>query len=359
MLRCSARTGAWLWLSLVVVVLDRRPSSWSRASSISTSVSRCCRRFSTSRCCTTRARLQPARERARLAALVLHRPGRCSERAAGGLDLAHAARREAPAARLALILAARSATSSTASCTATSWTSSTPTGATPTSGVQIATARSRSGGAADPRRIPGEAMKILLANRAVSARAWTAPSTSWSVPSSCSARRSTCATRSCTTGSWWTPAQPRRRLRRGARRGATATVISVATASRRPCSSRHACAAFACSTPRAAGDQGAHGGHALRREGRDVILIGHEDIPRSRHDGQFDEAQGGRISLVEDVADVESSRSAMRRASAWSRRPRSRWTTRPRCWRPCSGASRLAHAAQGRHLLRHAEPPDA
>jgi 4-hydroxy-3-methylbut-2-enyl diphosphate reductase len=42
------------------------------------------------------------------------------------------------------------------------------------------------------------------------------------------------------------------------------------------------------------------------REGRDVILIGHEGHPEVEGTmGQFDEAQGGRISLVEDVADVE------------------------------------------------------
>jgi 4-hydroxy-3-methylbut-2-enyl diphosphate reductase len=42
------------------------------------------------------------------------------------------------------------------------------------------------------------------------------------------------------------------------------------------------------------------------REGRDVILIGHEGHPEVEGTmGQFDETQGGRISLVEDVADVE------------------------------------------------------
>jgi 4-hydroxy-3-methylbut-2-enyl diphosphate reductase len=42
------------------------------------------------------------------------------------------------------------------------------------------------------------------------------------------------------------------------------------------------------------------------REGRDVILIGHEGHPEVEGTmGQFDESQGGRISLVEDVADVE------------------------------------------------------
>jgi len=41
------------------------------------------------------------------------------------------------------------------------------------------------------------------------------------------------------------------------------------------------------------------------REGRDVILIGHEGHPEVEGTmGQFDESQGGRISLVEDVADV-------------------------------------------------------
>jgi 4-hydroxy-3-methylbut-2-enyl diphosphate reductase len=43
------------------------------------------------------------------------------------------------------------------------------------------------------------------------------------------------------------------------------------------------------------------------REGREVILIGHEGHPEVEGTmGQFDESQGGRISLVEDVADVET-----------------------------------------------------
>jgi 4-hydroxy-3-methylbut-2-enyl diphosphate reductase len=42
------------------------------------------------------------------------------------------------------------------------------------------------------------------------------------------------------------------------------------------------------------------------REGRDVILIGHEGHPEVEGTmGQFDGSQGGRISLVEDAADVE------------------------------------------------------
>ena len=42
------------------------------------------------------------------------------------------------------------------------------------------------------------------------------------------------------------------------------------------------------------------------RDGRDVILIGHEGHPEVEGTmGQFDASQGGRISLVEDVADVE------------------------------------------------------
>jgi 4-hydroxy-3-methylbut-2-enyl diphosphate reductase len=41
------------------------------------------------------------------------------------------------------------------------------------------------------------------------------------------------------------------------------------------------------------------------RDGLDVILIGHEGHPEVEGTmGQFDEQQGGRISLVEDVADV-------------------------------------------------------
>jgi len=41
------------------------------------------------------------------------------------------------------------------------------------------------------------------------------------------------------------------------------------------------------------------------REGRDVILIGHEGHPEVEGTmGQFDDSRGGRISLVEDVADV-------------------------------------------------------
>jgi 4-hydroxy-3-methylbut-2-enyl diphosphate reductase len=42
------------------------------------------------------------------------------------------------------------------------------------------------------------------------------------------------------------------------------------------------------------------------REGRDVILIGHQGHPEVEGTmGQFDGANGGRISLVEDAADVE------------------------------------------------------
>jgi len=42
------------------------------------------------------------------------------------------------------------------------------------------------------------------------------------------------------------------------------------------------------------------------REGRDVILIGHEGHPEVEGTmGQFDDSQGGRICLVEDAADVE------------------------------------------------------
>ena len=42
------------------------------------------------------------------------------------------------------------------------------------------------------------------------------------------------------------------------------------------------------------------------REGRDVVLIGHEGHPEVEGTlGQFDAANGGRIFLVEDVADVE------------------------------------------------------
>jgi 4-hydroxy-3-methylbut-2-enyl diphosphate reductase len=42
------------------------------------------------------------------------------------------------------------------------------------------------------------------------------------------------------------------------------------------------------------------------REGRDVILIGHEGHPEVEGTmGQFDASLGGRISLIEDVADVE------------------------------------------------------
>jgi 4-hydroxy-3-methylbut-2-enyl diphosphate reductase len=42
------------------------------------------------------------------------------------------------------------------------------------------------------------------------------------------------------------------------------------------------------------------------RDGRDVILIGHEGHPEVEGTmGQFDESQGGRICLVEDVEDVE------------------------------------------------------
>jgi 4-hydroxy-3-methylbut-2-enyl diphosphate reductase len=43
------------------------------------------------------------------------------------------------------------------------------------------------------------------------------------------------------------------------------------------------------------------------RDGREVILIGHEGHPEVEGTmGQFDDSQGGRIVLVEDVADVET-----------------------------------------------------
>jgi 4-hydroxy-3-methylbut-2-enyl diphosphate reductase len=43
------------------------------------------------------------------------------------------------------------------------------------------------------------------------------------------------------------------------------------------------------------------------REGREVILIGHEGHPEVEGTmGQFDDSQGGRIVLVEEVADVET-----------------------------------------------------
>ena len=43
------------------------------------------------------------------------------------------------------------------------------------------------------------------------------------------------------------------------------------------------------------------------REGREVILIGHEGHPEVEGTmGQFDDTQGGRIVLVEDVSDVET-----------------------------------------------------
>ncbi len=43
------------------------------------------------------------------------------------------------------------------------------------------------------------------------------------------------------------------------------------------------------------------------REGREVILIGHEGHPEVEGTmGQFDDSRGGRIVLVEDVADVET-----------------------------------------------------
>jgi len=58
------------------------------------------------------------------------------------------------------------------------------------------------------------------------------------------------------------------------------------------------------------------------RDGREVILIGHEGHPEVEGTmGQFDDSMGGRICLVEDVEDVERLEVRDRRGSASSRRP--------------------------------------
>ena len=66
------------------------------------------------------------------------------------------------------------------------------------------------------------------------------------------------------------------------------------------------------------------------RDGRDVILIGHDGHPEVEGTmGQFDAAQGGRIYLVETPEDVEQLAGARSRAaSRSSRRRRCRSTTR-------------------------------
>jgi (E)-4-hydroxy-3-methyl-but-2-enyl pyrophosphate reductase len=83
------------------------------------------------------------------------------------------------------------------------------------------------------------------------------------------------------------------------------------------------------------------------REGRDVILIGHQGHPEVEGTmGQFDESQGGRISLVETVA-------GRRRHADHALRGRHR----RRAGRAAASLPDPAHAAQGGHLLRDAESP--
>ena len=140
-------------------------------------------------------------------------------------------------------------------------------------------------------------------------------------------------------------AQPRRGVRRGTRRGAGRRDrdLQRARRARRPCRTearRRGLRVFDATCPLVTKVHMEVTRYA--REGRDVILIGHEGHPEVEGTmGQFDESQGGRICLVEDVGGRRAARGARPgRGSASSRRPRCRWTTRPRCWRRCSAASR-------------------
>ena len=95
------------------------------------------------------------------------------------------------------------------------------------------------------------------------------------------------------------------------------------------------------------------------REGRDVVLIGHEGHPEVEGTmGQFDTSFGGRILLVETPEDVEQLEVRDPAQLAFVTQ-----TTlvgrRHAAGRRCAAASvsRAGEPAQGRHLLRHAEPP--
>ena len=94
----------------------------------------------------------------------------------------------------------------------------------------------------------------------------------------------------------------------------------------------------------------------MRAQGREIVMIGHAGHPEV--EGTMGQATSG-MYLVETVADVDAARGRRRRTSSpTSPRPRCRWTTprpsSPRCKR---ALSRHRRAEEGRHLLRHAEPP--
>ena len=71
------------------------------------------------------------------------------------------------------------------------------------------------------------------------------------------------------------------------------------------------------------------------REGRDVILIGHEGHPEVEGTmGQFDEEHGWPDFAVEDVEDVAQLDVRDPELVKRPRRRRCRWTIRLRCSRP-------------------------
>ena len=87
-----------------------------------------------------------------------------------------------------------------------------------------------------------------------------------------------------------------------------------------------------------------------------------DDRPRGpsgsrRHHGPVAETAG--MYLVETSADVaDARRDAIPTSSPMSPRPRCRWTTPRRSSRRCARAfPQIVGPKQGRHLLRHAEPP--
>ena len=94
------------------------------------------------------------------------------------------------------------------------------------------------------------------------------------------------------------------------------------------------------------------------REGREVILIGHAGHPEVEGTmGQFDTAFGGRILLVETPEDVErlESRSGAARVRHADDAVGRRHAADRRC--AAHAVPDARQSAQGRHLLRDAEPP--
>ena len=95
------------------------------------------------------------------------------------------------------------------------------------------------------------------------------------------------------------------------------------------------------------------------REGRDVILIGHEGHPEVEGTmGQFDASLGGRICLVEDVGDVE--KLDVRDPESVGVVTQTTLSVDDTAGGARCAAAALpdpADAAQGGHLLRDAEPP--